>query len=122
MRVELDAGASAASEARAALTALQDKVDGGVLEDLRLLVSELVSNSVRHSGASPGAKVVLAITAAGESVRVEVTDAGGGFEPRPRTRDQSKGSGWGLHLVDRIAHRWGVDGRDRTRVWFEIDR
>jgi anti-sigma regulatory factor (Ser/Thr protein kinase) len=122
MRVELEASTTAAAEARAALAALRGRLDGGILEDIRLLVSELVTNSVRHSGADPAARVDLQVTARPRAVRVEVTDSGAGFQPRARTRDQDKGSGWGLHLVERIADRWGVDRQRRTRVWFEIDR
>lgn len=121
MRVELEPSPTAAAEARAALAVLDGRVALAVLDDLRLLVSELVTNSVRHSGASQRAKVALEVAARPDAVRVEVTDAGTGFEPRPRTPDQEQGSGWGLHLVDRIAQRWGVEGKRRTRVWFELD-
>jgi anti-sigma regulatory factor (Ser/Thr protein kinase) len=119
MRVELDPSAAAAAEARTALETLAGRVEVDVLDDLRLLVSELVTNCVRHSAAPAGSPVQLAVTAAESSVFVEVTDAGHGFVPRARTEDQHKGSGWGLHLVDQIAQRWGVDG---PRVWFELDR
>ena len=121
MTVELEPGPGAASEARAALAVLEGRIGADVLDDIRLLVSELVSNSVRHSGA-PGARVVLDVTGEGGRVRVEVTDGGRGFEPRPRARAPDEVGGWGLHLVDRIATRWGVQTGRRTRVWFEIDR
>jgi anti-sigma regulatory factor (Ser/Thr protein kinase) len=121
MRVELDFGPTAAAEARAALSTLDGRVARSVLDDLRLLVSELVTNSVRHAGAGPRAKVGLEVVSRPRTVRVEVTDAGPGFEPRPRTEDQEKGSGWGLHLVAQIAERWGVDRSERTRVWFELE-
>ena len=54
-------------------------------------------------------------------VRVTVTDAGEGFEPAPRRQPRTETGGWGLHLVDRLAHRWGVDRAGVTSVWFEID-
>ena len=88
---------------------------------MRLLVSELVTNSVRHSGSPVGSKVELAVSASSNTIRVEVADAGRGFEPTPRSTSRTEAGGWGLHLVDRLAHRWGVDRRDRVRVWFEID-
>jgi anti-sigma regulatory factor (Ser/Thr protein kinase) len=118
--VELEPGASAASEARAALAALDGRIDRSALDDIRLLVSELVTNSVRHSGA-PGARVALDVESRGESVRVEVSDGGRGFEPRAREKAHDEVGGWGLHLVERIAARWGVQTGRRTRVWFEID-
>ena len=119
MSVELEPGAGAASEARAALMVLERKIDPAVLDDIRLLVSELVTNSVRHSGAA-GARVRLDVTSLGRTVRVEVSDGGAGFEPRPRTKAQDEVGGWGLHLVDSIAARWGVQTGRRTRVWFEL--
>ena len=119
--VELEPGATAASEARAALAALDGRIDRDALDDVRLLVSELVTNSVRHSGVGPGDRVRLTVASRGDKVRVEVVDPGSGFEPRPRTADQEKGSGWGLHLVERLAARWGVESGRRTRVWFEIE-
>ena len=122
--VELEPGASAAAEARAALTALDGMIDAGSLDDIRLLVSELVTNSVRHSGAA-GALVRLDVESRGRTTRVEVSDGGRGFEPRlreprPREKAHDEVGGWGLHLVDRIAARWGVQTGRRTRVWFEL--
>ena len=86
---------------------------------LRLLVSELVTNSVRHVVGSPGS-VVLAVHIGAREIRVEVHDGGTGFvpgKPEPRGAD----GGFGLFLVERMASRWGVDVRDGTRVWFELD-
>jgi anti-sigma regulatory factor (Ser/Thr protein kinase) len=118
--VELDPGAAAASEARTALAALEGMVNADALDDIRLLVSELVTNSVRHSGA-PGARVLLDVVGGQDTVRVEVSDGGRGFEPQTRSRAHDDVGGWGLHLVERIATRWGVETGRRTRVWFEID-
>jgi anti-sigma regulatory factor (Ser/Thr protein kinase) len=123
--VELEPGANAASEARAALAALDGVIDAGSLDDIRLLASELVTNSVRHSGAA-GVLVRLDVESHGRTTRVEVSDGGRGFEPRardprPRADAHDEVGGWGLHLVDRIAARWGVQTGRRTRVWFELD-
>jgi anti-sigma regulatory factor (Ser/Thr protein kinase) len=119
--VEFEPGANAAGEARAALAALEGRIDGATLDDIRLLVSELITNSVRHAEADRDL-VVLSVTAAGERVRVEVSDGGAGFRPGERSGDLEEPGGWGLHLVDRLADRWGVETGRRTRVWFEIDR
>jgi anti-sigma regulatory factor (Ser/Thr protein kinase) len=120
--VELEPGATAAFEARAALTALDGRVDRDVLDDIRLLVSELVTNSVRHSATRAGTSVRLTVASRGRTVRVEVSDGGIGFEPRTRSKPMDEAGGWGLHLVERIATRWGVATGRRTRVWFEIER
>lgn len=86
---------------------------------LRLLVSELVTNSIRHVSNSEQ-PVVLAVRIAARTVHVEVHDGGAGFKPgKPKPRGAD--GGFGLFLVERMASRWGVDTRDGTRVWFELD-
>ena len=86
---------------------------------MRLLVSELVTNSVRHVTGSPQ-PVVLAVLIGAGAIRVEVRDGGAGFEPgKPEPRGAD--GGFGLFLVERMASRWGVDTADGTRVWFELD-
>ena len=121
VEVELESGPNAAAEARAAIGVLEGDADPDVLDDLRLLVSEMVTNSVRHAGAPPGAPIGLAISLSGGVARVEVTDAGRGFEPSPRNAPQLEAGGWGLHLVDRLATRWGVERGRPARVWFELE-
>ena len=121
LSVRFDRGPSAASAARNALLALDERVDGQVLEDIRLLVSELVTNAVRHANAPNGGDVELDVTIDHSRVRVEVADPGAGFDPQPRDDEMSRPGGWGLYLVDRIADRWGVIRNRMNRVWFEID-
>lgn len=121
IEVDLQPGPDAAARARAALGVLDGRIAADTLDDVRLLVSELVTNSVRHSGASRGASVRMTVASRGPSVRVEVIDAGRGFEPRPRSKPQDEAGGWGLHLVERIATRWGVTSSRGARVWFEIE-
>ena len=119
--VVLERDATAAGAARDALSAIEDDLDPAVRNDLRLLVSELVTNSVRHATHDRHGTVALRVNVEADKVRVEVTDAGDGFEPAPRTEGQSQASGWGLYLVDRMTDRWGVVRDTMTRVWFEID-
>src|SRR5918911_2469589 len=96
--------------ARHALDRLADLLPPGKLEDVRLVVSELVTNSVLHAGLSPDDQIWLSVEASAVSVRGRVCDPGPGFRkpsklgPRP---DFS--GGWGLPIVDRISNRWGVD-------------
>ncbi|MGI8617031.1 MAG: ATP-binding protein [Actinomycetota bacterium] len=92
-----------------------------VLEDATLLVSELVTNAVRHAPQKGAPEVELRLERDPERVRVVVSDAGAGFVAAPRLPTASESSGWGLYLVDRIADRWGVISKDRNEVWFEID-
>jgi anti-sigma regulatory factor (Ser/Thr protein kinase) len=86
---------------------------------LRLLVSELVTNSVRHVSGSDK-PVVLQLRIDDRRVRVEVHDGGAGFRPgKPEPRGAA--GGFGLFLVERMSSRWGVERRDGTLVWFELD-
>jgi anti-sigma regulatory factor (Ser/Thr protein kinase) len=122
IEIEFGAGPEAAAAARNALLALGDQLDESLLGDVRLLVSELVTNSVRHSGVDHTHRIQLRAEHAGRKVRVEVSDAGEGFEPVPRDLDRTRPGGWGLYLVDQLADRWGVEHDGLTLVWFEIDR
>jgi anti-sigma regulatory factor (Ser/Thr protein kinase) len=118
--VHFDRGPTAVSAARHALIPLDERLEDGMLDDITLMVSELVTNSVRHAADDAGS-VGLDVRLQPDRVRVEVSDPGSGFEPKPREPGQSQASGWGLYLVDRLADRWGVMRGDRTNVWFEMD-
>jgi anti-sigma regulatory factor (Ser/Thr protein kinase)/anti-anti-sigma regulatory factor len=82
-----------------------------------LVVSELVSNAVRHAGAP----IEVAVALRGEYLSLSVRD-GSRMPPRPverqpDPRDLAEG-GWGLHLVDVCATAWGaVDTSDGKVVW-----
>jgi anti-sigma regulatory factor (Ser/Thr protein kinase) len=120
--VQFEAGPSAAAGARNALRALDGRVDRALLDDVRLLVSELVTNSVRHSNVGARDIVRMTVGVTERTLRVDVMDPGPGFEPSPRDADRTRPGGWGLYLVDQLSDRWGVV-RDRfTRVWFELDQ
>jgi serine/threonine-protein kinase RsbW len=112
----------AASEARHALDGLAAEVGGGRIRDVQLLVSELVTNAVRHANLSDGDVISLVVELAEHALRVEVHDPGGGFVPSAPSPDPARPSGWGLYLVAELADRWGVDSDERTLVWFELDR
>lgn len=121
-RTRIGGGPKAAGLARDRLAKLQANLDSPLLESVRLLVTELITNSVRHAGAST---VDLAVMVGRERVRVEVANAGVPFEPAPRdSPDEGElDSGWGLFLVDRLSDAWGVtDDAGCQRVWFEIKR
>jgi anti-sigma regulatory factor (Ser/Thr protein kinase) len=113
----------AASRARAVVgDELGRSVPARVLENTTLLVSELVTNAVRHAPRAGIPEVELRLELEPERIRVVVSDPGAGFvaDP-PRVPAATESSGWGLYLVDRIADRWGVITEDRSEVWFEID-
>jgi anti-sigma regulatory factor (Ser/Thr protein kinase) len=113
-------GPEAAALARRSLRKLRGDIDSPLMETMRLLVTELVANSVRHTGSD---RVRLKVLVGRAAVLVEVSDSGPGFDYRRRRSTDADESGWGLFLVERLANRWGV-GRDgaSTRVWFELRR
>jgi anti-sigma regulatory factor (Ser/Thr protein kinase) len=118
--LRLRGGPEAGARARRALSQLRADIDPPLMETLRLLVTELVSNSVRHAHSET---VVLKIAVGRSAVLTEVTDEGPGFDPAETEKPDTDESGWGLFLVERLAHRWGVVQEDpATRVWFELLR
>lgn len=120
--LELSSSPEAAAAARSALDGLSGRVSARRLRDMRLLVSELVTNAVRHAGLRQDERIRLIVDFHGPVAHVEVHDPGRGFTPRPPTPDPQRASGWGLYLVEELADRWGVEGAGRgTRVWFELD-
>ena len=121
-RATFELAPEAASRAREVVNdELGSAVPPRILEDATLLVSELVSNAVRHAPREGVPEVELLLKTDDRRVRVVVSDPGAGFIADPRLPTASESSGWGLYLVDRIADRWGVIAKDRNEVWFEID-
>ncbi len=118
--LDLSPTAEAVPEARSALDALSERISDQTLEDARLLVSELVTNSLRHAELSSRDTIGVSADIAQGVLRIEVRDRGRGFVPEPRTADSSEHSKWGLYLVERLADRWGVVSDGVTLVWFEI--
>jgi anti-sigma regulatory factor (Ser/Thr protein kinase) len=120
--MQLRAGAQAAGEGRHALDRLEGTLKSEQLDELRLLVSELLTNSVRHGARGEG-WITLDVDIEPDAVRVVVTDRGSGFEPEDEPRPHvDRPGGWGLCLVNRIADRWGVRVNGSTSVWFEVAR
>jgi anti-sigma regulatory factor (Ser/Thr protein kinase) len=120
-RFDIEVGARAPSIARRHVDdALRSSVPGETLEQVTLLVSELVTNVVRHARTGPGDSLLLAIRLGREKLRVQVSDR----DPRPfdatPTPDPAQGRGYGLYLVSRLSRRWGVEHEGGTRVWFEL--
>jgi len=107
-------------QARGALEPLALAVDATAFGHLRLLVTELVSNAVRHGARESYAPIELSVVAAPHRVRAEVIDRGSGFIPPARSEGDDQASGWGLHLVEQLSDRWGLQQNGRTVVWFEI--
>lgn len=118
--LRLPGGHIAPAEARRYLRRFHDDLDPELAQIVSLLVSELVSNAVTHGG---DGLVYVDADVTPSSVRVEVEDGGSGFTPPAGGPVPSRGSGYGLYLLDEMADRWGVEPTGRgSRVWFELDR
>ena len=91
-----------------------------VAETAALLVSELVTNAVRHAQ-TDGSAVVLRLETAGSWLWIEVHDADPQV-PQPRTPDRLEGSGFGFVLIEALADNWGVRAATIGKaVWAELD-
>jgi anti-sigma regulatory factor (Ser/Thr protein kinase) len=120
LELYLPAEESAIMQARRAIEhveALEDYPDAKFA--VRILVSELFTNGVKHGG--PGDRIRLELELRSDCVHVEIGDRGRGFEPAPVTMPgEDATSGRGLALVDRLAERWGVARNGESHVWFEL--
>jgi anti-sigma regulatory factor (Ser/Thr protein kinase) len=100
-----------------------DELDGVVdphrIEQARLLVSEVVTNAVRHGEGDMIRVLFDADDDGGGELRCEVMDEGHGFVPKARDKPSMAEGGWGLHLVETLSRRWGVR-QGSTHVWFEL--
>jgi anti-sigma regulatory factor (Ser/Thr protein kinase) len=95
---------------------LASRVPAPVLDDVKLMVSELVTNGIVHGSTEPDAPVMLDLLVNG-NVRCRVLDHGHGFAAG--ARNQASG-GWGLHVVEQLSDRWGMQcSPQQTEVWFE---
>jgi len=90
------------------------------LDQVRILISELVSNAIRHAEMSPDAVIEVLGTVDPSLLHVEVQDRGAGFEPRLEELGDLD-TGWGLYILDQLADRWGTTQNDPSSVWFEMD-
>lgn len=121
--IELPRALESAAAARQAVGELSAQLPEEVLGDVRLLVSELVTNALRHAGLDDDERIALTVLVSDTAVRVEVTDPGRGFDPETVPSDPEVAEGWGLYLVATLSDRWGVESQSGvTRVWFELDR
>ena len=112
--------AGAPSQARVAVKQALAGSSRETIETASLLVSELVTNSLRHGHAVLNASVVLRIGRSDGVLRFEVVDWGQGFEYQRRTEPLDQAGGWGLFLVEELSSRWGIQRGTPNVVWFEL--
>jgi anti-sigma regulatory factor (Ser/Thr protein kinase) len=107
---------------RGALGVLAPLFPSALVDDVRLLTNELVTNAIKHGGLERSDELEIRAESWPERVRVEVI---GGTRPillRPMDDSVFQTSGWGLLLVGALSNRWGYRDQGETAVWFEIDR
>ena len=99
-------------------------VDEPLAETLILLVSELVTNAVVHTGCPAVLRLSLrgVLDESIGTVRLEVADSSA-RPPVPRHAEGDETNGRGLELVDGLADRWGWNPEGAgKRIWCEVDR
>jgi anti-sigma regulatory factor (Ser/Thr protein kinase) len=105
------------ARARAGLRPLRD-VLGDRYDDTVLMVSELVTNAVRHGR---GSTVRMTARVRRGSLHVEIVDGGDGFEAPDRPAHPTSPGGRGLRIVGSLSDDWGVYEGNSTHVWFVLD-
>lgn len=114
--VELLVSPHAPGQARRWVSERGSDLPRAQLDLLLLLVSELVTNSVRHGDAVPGRCVQIGLERGDGTVHVDVQDTGPGFDRR-----ELRTGPHGLQIVESGADRWGIETSGPTTVWFELD-
>jgi anti-sigma regulatory factor (Ser/Thr protein kinase) len=118
----LENGVDAGSTARSAIKANYPSLPEPARTDLLLLVTELVTNAVRHARDHGNRPIQLDFRRENGCVHVRVEDGGTVAAPAVwQSVDGTSSGGWGLFLVDRIADEWGVSqSQAGTSVWAEL--
>lgn len=116
----LDPDPHAPEAARRSLDPLVGSIGDDALDRLQLLVTELVTNSLKHGALADGDQITLDVYVDEDAVYAEVHDNGVGFTPRQPDLDPLRTSGWGLWLLDRLTTRWGIENTAGTTAWFEM--
>lgn len=116
---------TAASVGAARKHVVADLRSAGIFEptetDAAIVVSELMTNALRHANPLPGAVIRVGWELATDHVEVEVSDGGGSTLPRLGEPEQSATSGRGLGIVEKLSRRWGVRQEgDELTVWAEV--
>ena len=116
---KIDARPEAPAQARRIIAEeLSSRLPAGVVNDIKLMVSELVTNGVVHGGEDgDGDGPVMLELRMGGAVQCRVLDYGSGFAARV---ERARRRGSGLRVVEHLADRWGMEcSSQRTEVWFE---
>ena len=110
---------SAVDARRALVSALRALgVDPIVVDESEIVISELVTNAVRHARPLPDGKIRVSWSVRASVVEIDVTDGGGPTTPHPAPRSVWSAGGRGLRIVGSLAHEWGVrENNSGSTVW-----
>ncbi len=98
------------------------RVPQRVVDDAVLVLSEILSNALKHARPLPSGRLRVRWTSTPRSVQVEVTDGGAPTRPHAGTSTMSATGGRGLGIVDDLARDWGVlDEAGTITVWARLD-
>lgn len=110
---------TAPGRARAALRDIPEL--DAIREDASLVISELVTNAVKHSGATDEDRITLSVVVDGDRVTIQVHDpARTHLVPQLGNPPGQEGGGLGLRLVSQIARHWDTECRNGRTVWAEL--
>jgi len=118
--VTLPADRSAPRVARSWVNDVARTLDAPLLEDLRLVISEIVTNAVKYGPGTP-IHVCLHVRAPGQVRGVVIDHGQSAHQIRLRSPDAMTPGGRGLRIVHELADRWGVE-EGSTHVWFQMAR
>lgn len=119
MTLHVPFAASSVSVARQKLKAwlVEAGIRGDVVEDARVVISELVANSVRHAQPLPDGEILISWKLAKQGLQISVTDGGSGTRPRKVNAPSSALAGRGMAIVETLADTWWSDKtRSRSTV------
>lgn len=110
----------APGSARRELEEFAPDLPAGRMNEARILVTEIVTNSVLHASGSP---IEFSLRLAPDHLVIEVTDGGGATQPAivAGGAEAAEPHGWGLRIVESLSESWGVrDALGRRTVWCEL--
>ena len=113
----LELGPTAPAAARQLVSDIS--LDDTARSKLELILSELVTNSVKHAGRAGDAELSVSLRRERELVHGEVCGEGPEFEWTPHDPDLEEPGGLGLMIVNDLAERWGIITNSQVCVWFE---
>ena len=94
-----------------------------VLEDAVLVLSELLSNAIKHAAPLPGGSITIRWEIRPECLHLEITDGGALTRPHAAAAAASAVGGRGLDIVRTVCSQWGVtEGEKSVTVWADLRR